>query len=109
MNVLPGKRSPQPQRPKWVQGTIDRVQCPHCGRPNDFRELDGQQLLDTGHKVICRGDRGEGCGQVMEVVAIRTVKVLAVIPVRGSAPRGEAPARDARTISPQQLQRYLKG
>jgi hypothetical protein len=89
---------------------VDRVPCPHCGRPNDFRELDGQQLLDTGHRVICRGENhGEGCGMLMEVVSVRTIKVLAVKPIRGYAPAGQAPAQDARTMSPAQLQRYLKG
>lgn len=80
--------------------------CPNCGRPNDYRELEGQQLLDTGHKVICRGENpGEGCGQLMEVVAIQTLKVITVRPFRVTAQQHG----QALTMSPAQLQRYLKG
>jgi len=101
----------QRNQPKSTQGTVDRVPCPHCGRPNDFRELDTQQLLDTGHRVICRGENaGEGCGQLMEVVAVRVFKMLAVKPIRGTVTNsGGAPAAEASTMSPQQLQRLLKG
>jgi hypothetical protein len=106
----PGQRAQtnaQPrQQPPCTRGTVDRVPCPHCGRHNDFRELDGQQLLDTGHKVICRGEnQGEGCGQIMEVVAIQVVKVVAVRPIRLS----DQQHRQALTMSASQLQRYLKG
>lgn len=109
MNRLPPGRQGQQRQPRQqapcTRGTIDRVPCPHCGRPNDFRELDGQQLLDTGHKVSCRGENpGEGCGQIMEVVAVQTLKVLAVRPIRLS----EQQQRQALTMSPAQLQRFLK-
>lgn len=109
MNRLPPGRRPAATQPRqqaaWSRGTVDRVPCPHCGRPNDFRELDGQQLLDTGHKVICRGENpGEGCGQLMEVVAIQTIKVLAVRPIRVTDQQN----RQALTMSHAQLQRYLK-
>ncbi len=106
MKLLPGQRPPQP---KWTQGPVDRVPCPHCGKPKDFRELDSQQLLDTGHEVICRDDNGEGCGQLMMVAAIRVIKVLAVKPMRGMPASGQAQAREAVTVSHAQLQRLLKG
>jgi hypothetical protein len=109
MNRLPPGQQRAPQ-PKWTQGSIDRVPCPHCGKPNDFRELEMQQLLDTGHRVICRGENpGEGCGRLMEVAAIRVIKVIAVRPAMGIAPQNQRPVGEARTISPAQLQRYLKG
>jgi hypothetical protein len=109
VNRLPpgqGQRRPRQQQPPSTAGPLHRVPCPHCGRGNDFRELEGQQLLDTGHKVICRGENpGEGCGQLMEVVAIQAVKMVAVKPIRVS----DQQARQALTMSPAQLQRYLKG
>jgi hypothetical protein len=106
-----GGRQNPPQQPKSTQGALERVPCPHCGRGNDFRELDNQTLLDTGHKIICRGDKGDGCGLLMEVVAIRVIKVIAVKPIRGSAPTSTSggPVRDATTIGQAQLQRLLKG
>lgn len=108
MNRLPPGQKRPPQ-PKWTQGTVDRVPCPHCGRPNDFRELDMQQLLDTGHEVTCRGENsGDGCGRLMVVAAIKILKVVAVKPSKGTAPRAQRPAGEARTMSPAQLQRYLK-
>lgn len=106
MNRLPpGRQQPRQQAP-CTRGTVDRVPCPNCGRPNDYRELDGQQLLDTGHRVICRGENaGEGCGQLMEVVAIQVLKVVSVRPYRIA----EHQRHQALTMSPAQLQRYLKG
>jgi len=109
MNRLPPGHRPtnaqSRQQPAWNRGPIDRVPCPHCGRPNDFRELDNQQLLDTGHKVLCRGENpGEGCGQLMEVVAIQTIKVLGVKPIRVT----DQQSRQALTMSHRQLQRLLK-
>jgi uncharacterized Zn finger protein len=100
MRSLPGQTAQQAPQPKWSKGTIERVACPNCGRVNDFRELHQQQLLDTGHKVIC-----ESCGRLMEVVAIKVVTLIAVRPVLDTGPS----ANQARTISPGQLQRLLKG
>jgi hypothetical protein len=109
MNRLPPGSVPR-QQPKWTQGTIDRVPCPHCGRANDFRELKGQQLLDTGHEVICRSEQaGEGCGRMMVVAAIRDVTIVAVRPSQARAPCAQHAAGEARTMSPAQLQRFLKG
>lgn len=109
MKLLARPAQPR-QQPKSCQGTEDRVPCPHCGRAIDFRELGAQQLLDTGHEVVCRNDEGEGCGQMMVVVGIRVVKVIAVKPVLGvPVRRDQRPAQEARTMSPAQLQRYLKG
>lgn len=65
MNQLPGNKA--------VQGQIDRVPCPHCGKPNDFRVLKEQQLYDTGHCVFC-----DHCSRSMEITAIRQVELVAV-------------------------------
>lgn len=108
MNRLPGGQQPR-QQPKSSQGPVHRVPCPHCGFMNDFRNLDSQGLLDTGHSVYCRDDDGGGCGRLMMVVAVQTIKMIAVKPVLGVAPRGPHQAQEARTLSHAQLQRLLKG
>jgi hypothetical protein len=58
---------------KSIRGPIDRVPCPHCNKPNDFRVLESQQLLDTGHQCFC-----DYCGYSMLVTQIATVKLVAV-------------------------------
>lgn len=58
---------------KSVRGPIDRVPCPHCGKPNDFRVLQDQQLLDTGHQVFC-----DHCGYSCEVTQISHLTLVAV-------------------------------
>lgn len=103
-SLPPGRRPAAAPRPQpWSQGASDRVPCPSCGKPNSMVELDSQQLLDTGHRVDCMH-----CHRMMEVVAIRVVKVVAVRPwdaQSGAASR----ARQATTIGPAQLSRLLKG
>ena len=64
-NQIPGNKS--------VQGPIDRVPCPHCGKPNDFRVMKEQQLYDTGHQCFC-----DHCGRSMEITSIRQVEVVSV-------------------------------
>jgi len=111
MKFLRGQAPPphgqqRPPQPKWSQGPLERVPCPHCGKPNDFRELANQQLIDTGHKMICQGSDGQsGCGRSMEVTAIRNITVVAV---RKHEPTSSSAGR-ALTMSPAQLQRFLKG
>jgi len=84
MAQLPG----QPRT--TVQGPINSVPCPHCGKGNDLREMQAQTLLDTGHKFLC-----DHCNRSMEVLSIRTVTVVTVR--RSAAPAGARP-------SPQQPQ-----
>lgn len=56
-----------------VRGTLDSVPCPHCGKPNDYRILHEQQLLDTGHLCSC-----DHCGRMMEVARIAPMIVVSV-------------------------------
>lgn len=56
-----------------TKGPIDSVPCPWCGHRNDFRTLNEQQLLDTGHRCLC-----DGCGRSVEVVAVRPVVFVAL-------------------------------
>lgn len=104
MNRLPpGRGAPPPRQAPWSHGAVERVPCCHCGKPNDFRELQNQQLLDTGHRVDCGH-----CGRVMEVAAIRQVTVVAVRPW-DSVAAAQRGAAQATTIGPGALQRLLKG
>lgn len=83
-----------------TRGTIDAVICPHCGKPNDFRMLDEQQLLDTGHVMDC-----DHCGQFMQVQRIAMLKVISVrqtAPPPRRAP-GQAPHPQLRVRNQQQL------
>lgn len=97
MPALPGQ-----QQPPTTHGPVNAVPCPHCGKPNDLRELDGQQLLDTGHGIEC-----DVCHRLYDVVGIRTVKVV-VLRASSRAPNaGQPDAQPARTVSPGILRRLL--
>jgi uncharacterized Zn finger protein len=93
-----------PQQPKTTQGQINRVPCPHCGKPQDFRELQQAQLLDTGHQVVC-----EECGRLQTVTAIRVVTIVVVRPDSGMPRNKQADARPATTVAPSALQRLGRG
>lgn len=97
MKQLPGN----PQQPQ-VSGVIDKVPCPHCGKHNDFRGMEEQQLFDTGHKLLC-----DHCGGSMEICAIRMVKLVSVrkSAYDGGLSRGRARGADPRQVQRQQLTR----
>ena len=101
---MPPRQLPGPGQSPTTNGTIDAVRCPHCGKPNDFRVLQEQQLLDTGHEVEC-----DHCHHLMEVAAIRPVTVITVRKEqqRRRAAPGPATAQQASTLSPGQLRRLL--
>lgn len=69
---MPPKQIPGQAHPT-VAGAIDGVPCPHCGKKNDLRNLESEQLLDTGHQMFC-----DYCQRSMEVVSMRVVKVITV-------------------------------
>lgn len=106
------KQIPGQAQAKVVQGPIDRVPCPWCGKANDFRIMEQEQLLDTGGEHWC-----DYCGMSMEIVAIKTIQAVAVRknPKGGRAPQAQAAARriaQQRQIQQQQqkpglLQRLL--
>lgn len=54
-----------------TSGPASAVPCAHCGAPGDFRDLEAQQLLDTGHSVVC-----DACGRVSEIVGVQQVTVV---------------------------------
>jgi hypothetical protein len=101
-----GKQLPGQGLPPTTNGPIEAVRCPHCGKPNDMRILQQQQLLDTGHDVEC-----DHCNRIMEVVGMRQVTVI-VVRKSGRRPGQAAPAQHARpatTLSPAQTRRLLRG
>lgn len=109
--LLGGGGGGRRQTPPSTSGTIDRVPCPHCGSHVDFRTLQSEQLLDTGHEVSC-----DECSQIMEVTAIRPVTVVSVRRSTGrraqqqaSAGRRQIPVRQATTLGPAATQRLLRG
>lgn len=92
------------QRPHQLPqtgGPIDRVVCPHCGKTNDFRDLQSQQLMDTGSGVEC-----DHCHRHMRIAAIRTVTLVAVVAI---TPSGELAAPAPPASAPGGLRRFLKG
>jgi hypothetical protein len=70
---------------------MQRVPCPWCQKPNDFRVLAdnadkaggisgwGSQGLENGAIVDC-----DHCGKFAKVIGIETVQVVKLTPVNGS-------------------------
>jgi NAD-dependent SIR2 family protein deacetylase len=61
----------QPQLPPMVQGPIDRVPCPHCGKPNNFRRVD--EMLENGNIFSC-----DYCKKQMQICGVKDVRFVAV-------------------------------
>lgn len=69
---MPPKPPPAaPPQPPMVQGPIDRVPCPHCGKPNNFRRTD--EMLEVGNLFTC-----DYCKKPMQVCGVRDVRFVAV-------------------------------
>lgn len=99
----------QQKRPPTSKGPVHGVPCPHCGRPNDLRELDGQNVLDTGAEVICGpvdGAPNTGhCGRMFMVVSIQRVVVVTVAPMQGQPRQALPQAKPAYTIGARAVRR----
>jgi NAD-dependent SIR2 family protein deacetylase len=54
-----------------VQGPIDRVPCPACGKPNNFRRVD--EMLEVGNLFTC-----DHCKKPMQIAGVRDVRFVAV-------------------------------
>ncbi len=104
----PGKpQQGQPRRAPQTHGPIESVPCPHCGKRLDFRDLQSQQLLDTGHKIIC-----DHCHRVVIVAALRQITLVALQPSNEASRHGlpsARPAQQATTIGPAALRKLLGG
>lgn len=64
------------QLPPTTQGPIDRVPCPHCGKPNNFKGH--YEMLDPGNVFAC-----DHCKNPMQVAGVRDVKVILLRKPRG--------------------------
>lgn len=99
---MPQRQLPGQGMPPSTHGPVNEVPCPHCGKPQDLRELDSQQLLDTGHDIVC-----EFCQRVYIVCRIVMVKVVALKPSMTPARQSQQAAQPARTIGPRVLNKLL--
>lgn len=72
-----------PVSPRTTEGPLHAVPCPHCGKANDFRQLDEtiSSLLEGGTWVSC-----DHCGGQLTVVKVVPIKVVQVRQ-RGPAPQ----------------------
>jgi len=99
---LPGPQ--QPQQPRVTGGPVQSVPCPSCGTSMDLRELQAQQLMDTGSEVEC-----DKCKYLCMIVGIQPLTYVTVRPTqrRAAAAQPTQPLRQATTISQAQAQRLL--
>jgi NAD-dependent SIR2 family protein deacetylase len=86
-----------------TKGPIESVPCPHCGKPNDFRDLKAEQTLDTGEVASC-----DHCDRLMSITAIQEVVMISVQPRDGRAHPQAVPPQPASTVGTAALRRYLK-
>lgn len=104
-----GRRPAAP--PPTTNGPVHAVACPHCGRPNDLRELENQNLLDTGSEIVCGPVDGQPntghCGRVFVVTRIQMIKAVQVAPLNTQARRGQPAPQPARTVGPGGLRKLL--
>lgn len=63
---------PPPQLPPVTSGPSNACPCPCCGKPNNFG-TGSSEMLEMGGVYKC-----DHCGQMMQVCAVRTVKVISL-------------------------------
>lgn len=54
-----------------TSGPLHAVPCAHCGAKQDARELDAQQLIETGQGLVC-----DNCKRTSTIVGVRQTKVI---------------------------------
>ena len=93
---------PQPTTPRQLNGAVHRVPCPWCGKTNDVRNLEQQQLLDAGTEYDC-----DHCGHIVQVLAVQMVKLVTVRqhPQKVGVVKREQDPAQATTIHPSQINR----
>jgi len=71
---MPAPTAPAPSL-KTCDGPIHAVPCPWCGKPNDFREIDGAiaALFEGGAYFEC-----DSCHKLMDIVKVVQVKIVQV-------------------------------
>lgn len=82
MSPLFGKPAPKnapPPSGKIIQGPIEKVPCPHCGKPNDVAsELTELNMVEPGVVLIC-----DFCHKKMQIVKVTIITMVAVRQTRG--------------------------
>lgn len=61
--------------PQPAAQMIDRVQCPHCGAKNDFREI--EYACEAGNVATC-----DDCGRHMKILKTLPTTLVWVLPSR---------------------------
>lgn len=96
-----------------TNGPIHSVRCPHCGKGNDFRDMQSQQLLDTGAVVEC-----DFCKRFQVVVGVKPITVITVRQAsqqeiagatRANPGQNLPPPRRPTTLSPAATRKLLRG
>ena len=98
----PGARAPGPA--PISSGPIHAVVCPYCGQANDLRDLQSQQLLDTGSGVVC-----DKCHMTALVTQIVPVTFVSLRPSNKGMARPADMPRPATTISAQRASALAGG
>lgn len=110
---MANRQLPGQQASPTITGPVERVPCPHCGKHNDFRHLQEQQLLDTGSTIVCEVKDAHGhvigCGKIMKVVAVRQILAVAVCATSIPAGASAGSAAPARTIGARALRKLIGG
>jgi phage terminase large subunit GpA-like protein len=82
MPVMP-KPPPLPPRQGTTHGPLHKVPCPHCGKPNDFRPLAGEeqgmsgwgdQGLETGATIEC-----DHCRRLSKIAGVERITVVTLV------------------------------
>lgn len=65
-----------PLTPKTTNGFAHRVPCPHCGQPNDMREL--QEMMGAGFEPGLKAS----CDHCHRNMVVTTVQPVTIVHVR---------------------------
>lgn len=100
-------QGPAPQ----TNGPIHKVPCPHCGKPQDFRELNTQEgtTIYPGTECFC-----DDCGWGIVIAGVQKVTVLSLTPTNKRDPQwkagGHQQGQQQRQVrQPSLVQRLLGG
>lgn len=92
--------APKQQIPPVTQGPMHAVPCPHCGAPNDFRELESHKA-EPGDTAAC-----DACDGVMQITAMQPVTIVRVRKIERKMARQRV--GQATTIGQGQVRKLLR-
>lgn len=86
-----------PLSPKNTHGFLHAVPCPHCGQPNDMREIHEMmgQGFEPGLKASC-----DHCHRNMQVTAVQPTVVVHVRQAEGMSDPNAGGGIPARRVVP---------